>query len=342
MILVDTLSTDEEGYFKERFDIETSGFYLIQAGSGDFITLILHPGDKVKITGNLSDIRNTFQIEGSEDSRHLFSLNVKLTESKRKLDSIQQVFNDSIESTMLNELVVQLDSAALNIFEQQKAYNKAFIESHPGSMASLVALYQTLTNNRPLLDIVTDFPLFQAVDSLLYKQFPETEPARLLHAEVIKASDFIRQEKIMEEKIGLGALAPEIVLPGPSGDSISLSSTRGKVVLLDFWAAWCQPCRDENPNLVQNYRRYRSRGFEIFQVSLDRSKDDWLGGIRNDGLGSWIHVSDLKFWNSVVVPQYYINSIPQNLLLDREGRIIAKNLRGKALGDKLKELFENK
>ncbi|MGM0667845.1 MAG: peroxiredoxin family protein, partial [Bacteroidota bacterium] len=139
---------------------------------------------------------------------------------------------------------------------------------------------------------------------------------------------------------GIGALAPEIALPNPEGDTIRLSSTRGKYVLLDFWAAWCAPCRTENPRLVEAYEKYSGEGFEIYQVSLDQTREAWLDGISEDKIGDWIHVSDLKYWSSSVVPLYGIESIPSNYLLDAEGRIIATNLRGEALTLKLADIFE--
>jgi peroxiredoxin len=136
-----------------------------------------------------------------------------------------------------------------------------------------------------------------------------------------------------------GAEAPEIILANQQGDTILLSSTRGKIVLLDFWASWCEPCRRENPNLVKVYSEWHNRGFEIYQVSLDKTRDAWLKGIQDDHLEKWIHVSDIKYWNSVVVPLYRIESIPANFLLDRDGRIIALNLRGESLQIKLAEIF---
>jgi thiol-disulfide isomerase/thioredoxin len=111
------------------------------------------------------------------------------------------------------------------------------------------------------------------------------------------------------------------------------------VVLLDFWASWCSPCRQENPNLVKAYNLYHRKGFQIFQVSLDKTRDAWTKGIKDDQLDKWIHVSDIQYWNSVVVPLYKIESIPANLLLDKNGRIIASNLRGEQLQVKLAELF---
>jgi peroxiredoxin len=141
---------------------------------------------------------------------------------------------------------------------------------------------------------------------------------------------------------GENLLAPEISLQNPDGDTIKLSSTRGNVVLLDFWAAWCPPCRAENPNLVIAYNLWHSKGFQIYQVSLDKTREEWLRGIKDDHLEKWIHVSDVKYWNSAVVTTYRIESIPTNFLLDREGKIIATNLRGETLQTKLAELFKTR
>jgi thiol-disulfide isomerase/thioredoxin len=117
-----------------------------------------------------------------------------------------------------------------------------------------------------------------------------------------------------------------------------LSSLKGKVVLIDFWASWCGPCRKENPNVVRIYNKYHNEGFEIFGVSLDRNRDSWLKAIKNDNL-SWIHVSDLKYWQSEGARLYGVNSIPFTVLLDKDGKILAKGLRGKSLEDKLEEIF---
>jgi len=138
--------------------------------------------------------------------------------------------------------------------------------------------------------------------------------------------------------INVGDLAPEISLPAPDGKIVTLSSLKGKYVLIDFWASWCPPCRRENPNVVRMYDQYKDKSFEIYGVSLDGSKEKWEEAIKADGL-PWIHVSDLGGWNSSVVPQFSISGIPHTILLDKEGRIIAKDLRGESLEAKLKEVI---
>ncbi|OFY89626.1 MAG: hypothetical protein A2236_03940 [Bacteroidetes bacterium RIFOXYA2_FULL_33_7] len=148
----------------------------------------------------------------------------------------------------------------------------------------------------------------------------------------------IASEQSKPQDASIGAIAPEITLPTPTGEMMSLSSLRGKYVLLDFWAGWCRPCRMESPNLVANYKKFHSKGFEIFQVSLDKTKDEWTKAIEKDGL-NWNHVSDLQYWNSTAVKTYGVGSIPASFLIDKDGKIIAKDLRGDALGQKLAEIF---
>lgn len=136
----------------------------------------------------------------------------------------------------------------------------------------------------------------------------------------------------------IGGEAPEIRLPNPEGDTLSLRSLRGKVVLIDFWASWCGPCRRENPNVVRVYNKYKDKGFEILGVSLDRTKASWLKAIEKDGL-EWLHVSDLKYWQSIAAKSYGVSAIPHTVLLDQEGKILATKLRSRALEQKLAEIF---
>lgn len=137
----------------------------------------------------------------------------------------------------------------------------------------------------------------------------------------------------------VGGQAPDFTQKTPEGEEMSLSDLRGKVVLVDFWASWCGPCRRENPNVVRMYDKYKDKGFDILGVSLDKAHDRWVQAIEQDGLG-WHHVSDLKGWNNEVAQTYGVRSIPQTVLVGEDGRILARNLRGEALERKLEEIFE--
>ena len=151
----------------------------------------------------------------------------------------------------------------------------------------------------------------------------------------------IRGYLVSQKKTSIGALAPDFRLADTSGNKIALSDLKGKYVLLDFWAAWCGPCRQENPNVVQAFKTYKNDGFTVFGVSLDREKRSWLKAINDDNL-QWQHVSDLKYWGSEAAILYGITSIPRNFLLNPSGKIIGRDLRGQDLLDKLEKLFPAK
>lgn len=154
----------------------------------------------------------------------------------------------------------------------------------------------------------------------------------------------LKDRLVQLKAVAVGQKAPDFTLNDPDGNPISLSSKIGgdtKLLLLDFWAAWCGPCRQENPNVVKVWAEYNKKGFDVFGVSLDRSKEDWLKAIQDDKL-TWTHVSDLKYWDCAPAKQYAVNAIPANFLIDANGIIVGHNLRGDALAEKVKEILDTK
>ncbi len=154
----------------------------------------------------------------------------------------------------------------------------------------------------------------------------------------------LKERLVQLKAVAMGEKAPDFTLNDVDGNPVSLYSRLGgdtKLLLLDFWAAWCGPCRQENPNVVKVWKEYNKKGFDVFGVSLDRTKEDWVKAIKDDNL-TWTHVSDLKFWDCAPAKMYAVSAIPANFLIDANGIIVGHNLRGEALGEKVKELLDTK
>ena len=336
----DSVLIDETGVFEFEGEIENPEFFLIRISESNFLTTLLEPGEKLKLTANADSLGFTAEVTGSPGTAKMLEYDLRLQQAMQELQELGQIYEENIDSPNLEEVINDLDARAQEILNNMNEYTRNFIDDNIGSMVSLIALYKQITPQVYILNIEKDLDYYKRVDSSLYALYPESEPVKTLHTQMETLMANMDAEAAKSASTGIGAVAPEIALPNPEGDTIRLSSTRGEYVLLDFWAAWCAPCRTENPKLVEAYEKYSDEGFEIYQVSLDQTREAWLDGISEDKIGDWIHVSDLKYWSSAVVPLYGINSIPANYLLDADGRIIATNLRGEALTQKLAEIFE--
>ncbi len=266
--------------------------------------------------------------------------NITVTGSKadaeyRKLEEQQKPFNTTTRNTVQSirrcekeqgrrcyeSMEKQIDS--IDAAANDKVY-ATYVKKYPNSSMAMYAL-QNLAGYD--IDAAKIEPLFNSL------------PASTRNTPSGKAM----QEKItIAKKTGIGQMALDFTQNDTSGNPLTLSSLRGKYLLVDFWASWCGPCRAENPNVVKAFDQYKDKGFYILSVSLDRPgmKDKWMKAIHDDGL-HWSHVSDLQFWDNAVAKLYGIQAIPQNLLLDPNGKIIAKNLRGEDLTKKLSEILAN-
>jgi peroxiredoxin len=325
LLPVDSAQPGEKGRFKLHGITDMPRFYSLNISSANYITLLIKPGDEIEITADASDLQHGYKVKGSNESELIRRVVEKQNEAIERINNLGQIYRDSVNSPDILEIKARLDSTYRQIVAEQKEFTTGFISDHPASFASLMALYQRIAPRSYVLNPQTDFKYFSMVDSNLVALYPEAEAVKSLHDYVTDVREQMNNQSKIEKSLEIGSVAPEISLPDPHGDTISLSSLRGKYVLLDFWASWCSPCRHENPNLVANYKKYHDKGFEIFQVSLDKSKESWEKAIQDDHL-DWYHVSDLNYWNSVVVPLYNIQGIPANFLLDKDGKIIAKNL----------------
>ncbi len=326
---VDSCEIDTDGNFKLEVgaDIEP-GFYRLSLDPKNFVILLLENGEQAEVSGNALDFYQSYKIEGSEGSKTLRSMDLVLRSDFNRSDSLKKVFqaHQAAGHPRLDSIATAIDAD----FQKMKAENRDFIikliEANPNSLVSLSAV-QSLNPD-------VDFEVFQKVADNLNAAMPESEYLKQFRVQLTD----IKARSQAAARTGVGINAPEIAVTTPEGNAIKLSDFRGKVTMIDFWASWCKPCRMENPNVVRVYNRFKDQGFEIFGVSLDQSKEQWIAAIAQDGL-TWKHGSELKFWQSSFVPAYNLDGIPMTYLLDENGVIIAKGLRGEQLEQKLEELF---
>lgn len=320
----DTVTLKKGNTFSKRIKMTEPGYYRLNFYNKQTLNLILNKDDiKVQVDG--SSQQGFVQISGSPDMELIEQVN-----------GLQEKVNSDPEVVKLNAdftaAAQSRDQATMHALQQKYL---AHVKKYNDQIASLMvqrspslAVINLLQSN--VLDKDQYYDTYEQVAEKLKQEWAD-------YAVAESFVDYVERMKLT----AVGQVAPEIALPNPQGEIVKLSSMRGQYVLVDFWAKWCGPCRQENPNVVRAYQKYKDKGFTVFGVSLDRNKADWLQAIEQDNL-TWTHVSDLKYWQSEAAKTYNITGIPFSLLLDPNGVIIAKNLRGAALDQKLAEIFAGK
>lgn len=326
VMLLDSTEVTSKGEFKIATKVTEPGFYRLRLNENNFVLLQLAPNEKVIITGNALDFYKSYEVKGSDGSMALQELDRFLRVNFEQSDSLTQVFNRQRTATNADSLM-QVIEPLFNAKQADKiAFVYKFIDGHKGQLSSLSAI-QTLNANEHL-------DKFLEVGEALKAALPTSEYVTGFNARIAD----LKTQQQAALRTSVGSFAPEIALNDPEGNPIKLSDLKGKVVLIDFWAAWCKPCRMENPNVVKMYNRFKNQGFEIFGVSLDRDKEAWVQAIKDDKM-TWKHGSELQFWQSSFVPVYSLEGIPMTYLLDQNGRILAKGLRGPELEKKVEEIM---
>ncbi|HPG34043.1 MAG TPA: redoxin family protein [Lentimicrobium sp.] len=312
--------TDENGYFSVELPSADLVIEKLYASPENYLMILASAGNEINLTLNSEKLNQMPEISGSADTRLLYEIAMHTARNEKLLDSLNSAFAEAQMKDETRYLLPEIEDAYARVVEQQVQQLKSDLWANASSPASLFFIDK--------LDVVADFDVYKKVSDELFKLYPD-----------FKLISDLKKRMDIEKQLRPGMKAPDISLPGPDGKMISLASLQGHIVLIDFWSSWCGPCRKDNPEVVKLYQRFHDRGFEIFGVSLDRDSLSWTNAIAKDGL-VWTHVSDLKYWQSAGAAAYGVKSIPHTVLLDREGRIIARKLRGKALESKLEEIFE--
>ncbi len=311
---LDSVKTDSDGKFSLPNKADHLDYYILRTDPKQVLYLVLKGGENLNITGDAANMINTGEAKGSEENELVGEIN---SYEKHVRDSLNTIYSRTRDND--KALADSLFRSIWNpyYFRTMRSFAKEFIAKHPKSVIALTAT--------KFLDQQRDLAIYTSLDSSLTAAYPKFLYVQQFHIKVDRM-----------KLLPVGSMAPDINLPSPEGKKIALSSLRGKVVLLDFWASWCGPCRQENPHLTELYKAFHSKGFEIYSVSLDDDKNGWKDAIAMDHL-NWIHVSDLKRWESEAAKTYYVEDIPNMILIDKEGKIIAKELSGNDLASKIDE-----
>jgi len=319
---IDSVRVKGDGSFRLKDRIETPTFYNLHTGNQQIIPLLLNPGASVELRADLQNFVNGYEISGSEESLYLQEMNRKLAVTKRQVDSLQKLLQENPDAG--EEFTRELSASYDEIIEGQRRYSIQFILEHISSMASIYALYQKIDENNFVLNDNRDIQLVKITSQSLDTIWPGSEHVQALKRDAANLEENLYNQRWRQVVEASENTFPDIKLPDPNGDTIALSSLRGKVILLSFWASWNQPSVSHNLPLKGIYNTYHSRGLEIYQVSFDSEKEAWVNAIQYDEL-PWINVSELSYPESKVAPIYNLEELPVVFLIDRKGQIVGKN-----------------
>jgi peroxiredoxin len=319
------------GNFRLSGMAKSQEVYELVFGNSALVVPVINDAGEIKVDVDLGKGDDFYEVSGSEGSNQLRDLlnmfgkkNFEVEKATMYLDSLQK-------ANAADSVVLAAKTRENFIIQDLNAHLHEFINTNNNPTICAMALswasrtFSKADFESALGDLLKKFP-----DNIALKSIKES-----YDQELAQMADRERREK---DNSWVGKQAPDLALPDASGNTVSIQSYKGKYLLVDFWASWCGPCRQENPNVVKAYNEFKNKNFTILGVSLDKDKDAWQQAIQADQL-TWTHVSDLKFWNSKAVEVFKFEGIPFNILIDPQGKIIAESLRGDDLENKLKEVL---
>ncbi|MCU4174081.1 AhpC/TSA family protein [Marinilabiliaceae bacterium N1Y90] len=334
---IDSVKLNKKGQFSFKGDrLMEPTFFLLKFNDSNYLTLLADSVENIEVSADAANLEESYQLMNSYGSVYVQIFNRKMRKLNIEMERIIVDYKTS-DKQGKEELVKEYNQ----LITEHKTYVGQFIMDNPRSYAGYYALFQRLNDNSQVMNVMDkqDQVYFSTLATSLKVYYPHSERAKHLESFVLNVISQQKQAK-MKEYLMNNATAgfPDIEEADVKGNKIKLSSLKGKTVLLSFWASWDEASRKENNHLKKMYKKYNNKGFEIYQVSLDRSKVLWESAIVNDEL-PWINVSDLRYTESHPARLYNVQNLPANYLISAEGEIIGKNLFGNRLSDKLSELY---
>lgn len=323
-LIVDSATLETSGNFQLSTETDEEGLYSLRTDQSPYpFAVIINDSKKIKVNADLSKTNDVYTVSGSQASQGLIEIDKKIGKETQRMSQLAQHYN------MVAEMRPS-DSLTQNEIDSLKLADSTQYESIATDLKNYIIDLPSNANSATL--VVYAVNLYQQIGQRSGMKLSQMEIADIVNRSLKKFPDHIALNEW--KKTLRPDNAPDFTMADTSGKAVSLSSFKGKYVLVDFWASWCKPCRYENPNVVAAYNQFKDKNFTILGVSLDENRDAWLKAIQTDGL-TWTHVSDLKGWENSAAALYGVKSIPYNVLLDPNGNIIAEDVRGKKLFETL-------
>lgn len=320
-VIIDSTTIQNNAFQIKLADPETNDFHFLTFKDVGGNVLYLGEKNPIQMTIYKDSLRASKVVGGSENKlffEYLETMKSLMQERQKFVTKLQEARGNN-DSTAVNQYTEKIAS----IEAEGKTYRTTMAKSNPNSLVSIMALTDLM--NLKMLPAKKVKELYTVIGNSLKKsRLGENLNTMITNAIAV---------------VGMGDTVEDFEAPTPEGDLLSLKNAMGKITIVDFWASWCKPCRIENPNVVRVYNKYHDKGLNIIGVSLDKSKDKWVTAIAQDKL-KWKHISNLKFWQEPIAKIFGVRSIPATFILDEEGKIIARDLRGSQLEEKIKELLE--
>ena len=337
-VLIDSSKIGRNGTFKFRIKAKEADFYQLGYSSADFITLLAEPGEKIDIVFDGKNLFEKYSVNGSPGSEKLRALDADLAVTRRKLDSLSTLYSSESSKPGFETKAAGLEDQFTSILKDQRRKNIVFIINNITSLASIKALYQKIDKNTYVLYDVKDLQYLKIVTDSLTKYYPGSKHVQALASDFSKEMNqmYANRLRAMADTIPETKLDPD--LKTIEGKRIALSSLRGKFVLLTFWSVRSKDCIEENLRLKEFYKKYKAKGFEIYQINIDPNESDWRAAVKFDEL-PWISTREDDPEELLNTRIFNVKSVPSNFLFDRQGKIVATNLHGRALQIKLDQLF---